>query len=114
MQFKLILALVQDEVVDDVLKAAREAGATGSTVITNARGEGLEQKKTFLGLDLAAQRDVVLLVVEEQLSDAIFARIAAAGQFDERPGTGVAFQVAIEKFVGLESQIKALLQRQPE
>jgi len=111
MQFKLILALVQDTLVDRVLNAAREAGATGSTVITNARGEGLLPQKTFFGRDLTAQRDVVLLVVEERLSDKILTKIAETGQFDERPGTGVAFQLAIENFVGLESRIEALQER---
>lgn len=53
MNFKLILALVDQTKVDPILKAAREAGATGATVITSARGEGLVPKKTFLGLDLA-------------------------------------------------------------
>ena len=111
MQFKLLLALVQDEKVDQVLKAAREAGATGSTVITNARGEGLVRQKTFFGLDLAAQRDMVLFVVEEHLSRVILEKIAEAGEFDERPGTGIVIQVAIEDAIGLSSQIKELRKR---
>jgi hypothetical protein len=56
MQFKLIIALVADDRVEAVLRAARDAGATGSTVITSARGEGLKPVKTFLGLDLADHR----------------------------------------------------------
>jgi hypothetical protein len=78
-RFKLILALVDETKVDPILKAAREAGAPGATVITSARGQGLVPKKTFLGLDLAAQRDVVLLVVEEHLCPAILANVARAG-----------------------------------
>ena len=35
-------------------------GATGATVINNARGEGLNLSKTFLGLTLETQRDVSL------------------------------------------------------
>ncbi|MGD8619253.1 MAG: P-II family nitrogen regulator, partial [Gammaproteobacteria bacterium] len=42
MHFKLIIALVKDNKTDQVITAAREAGATGTTVINNARGEGLE------------------------------------------------------------------------
>ncbi len=41
MRFKLIIAFIEDSKTDDVLEAAREAGATGATVINNARGEGL-------------------------------------------------------------------------
>lgn len=47
MRFKLILAFVEDSKTDVVLDAAREAGATGATVINNARGQGLNQKRTF-------------------------------------------------------------------
>lgn len=39
MRFKLIVALVEDDLTDDVLKAARDAGATGATVINNARAK---------------------------------------------------------------------------
>ncbi len=65
MHFKLILAMVEDSKTNAVMDAARRAGATGATVINNARGEGLALKKTFLGLSLETQRDVVLFLVEE-------------------------------------------------
>ena len=48
MHFKLIIAFVDDAKTDVVMQAAREEGATGATVISNARGEGLAQKKHFL------------------------------------------------------------------
>ena len=49
MRFKLILAFVEESKTDIVLDAARDAGATGATVINNARGQGLNQKRTFFG-----------------------------------------------------------------
>jgi len=110
MKFKLIMALVDDDYTDGIVAAAREAGATGCSVITSARGEGLRREKTFLGLDLSGQRDIVLFLVAEQLSRDILETIAAAGQFDERPGTGIAFQIAIEDAVGLSSQMETLSQ----
>ncbi len=105
MKFKLIVCLVDHVQTDPLLHTAREAGATGSTVITSARGEGLKPAKTFLGLDLVGQRDMVLLLVEEHLSRAILERIAEACHFDDTHGTGIAFQVDIEDAVGLASQI---------
>ena len=68
MHFKLIIALVEDDKTNKVLDAARESGATGATVINQARGEGVEQAKTFFGLSLETQRDVLLFLVEEHLS----------------------------------------------
>ena len=110
MRFKLIMALVDDAHTENILAAAREAGATGCTVITSGRGEGLKPEKTFLGLDLAVQRDLLLFLVAEPLSRVILETIAATGKFDEQPGTGIAFQIGIEDAVGLSSQMETLTQ----
>ena len=50
-------------------------------------GRGVEKSKTFFGLTLETQRDVVLLVVEEHMSRTILETIAKAANFDEKPGT---------------------------
>ncbi len=105
MKFKLIMAMVDNHQTETVLSTARAEGATGATVITSARGEGLKPAKTFLGLELTGQRDVVLLLVEEHLGRTILERIAEACEFDETPGTGIALQIDIEDAVGLSSQI---------
>lgn len=108
MHFKLIVAFVEDTETQAVLEAARKAGATGSTVISQARGEGVEKSKTFFGLTLETQRDVVLLMVEEHLSRSILETIAEAGQFEEKPGHGIAFQVDVEDAVGINHQVRKL------
>ncbi len=105
MKFKLIIAMVDDHKTDDVVDCARNAGATGCTVITSARGEGLKPHKTFLGLDLEGQRDVILLLVEEHLSRDILEGITKTCDFENTPGSGIAFQIDIEDAVGLSSQI---------
>lgn len=110
MKLKLIMALVDDQYSDTVLDAAREAGATGATIITSVRGEGLKKEKTFLGLDLAGQRDLLLFLVAEQRARDILETIATVGRFNEEHGAGIAFQIAIEDAVGLKTQIGALFQ----
>ncbi len=114
MRFKLIITFIEDSKTDLVLEAAREAGATGSTVINQARGEGLKQSRTFFGLNLEVQRDVVLLLVEEHLSRRILERIAEVGEFDEKPGTGIAFQINVQDAVGVSHQIRQLASRVEE
>lgn len=108
MHFKLIIAFLEDRVTDDVLEAARKAGATGSTVINQARGEGVEQSRTFLGLSLDTQRDVALLLVEEHLSRRVLETISEAGRFDEESGTGIAIQIDVEDAIGVSHQIREL------
>jgi len=108
MHFKLIIVMVEDGETNDVLDAAREAGATGCTVLNQARGEGVDPPKTFLGLSIDSQRDVIMLLVEEHLSRQILEHIAEAGSFDETPGTGIAFQIDVEDAVGVRHQISEL------
>ena len=101
MRFKLIIAFVEDTKTAAIMTAAREAGATGCTVISQARGEGLEEHKTFFGLTLATQRDVVLLLVEQHLSRHILEHIGEVGEFDAKPGTGIAVSIDVEDAVGV-------------
>jgi nitrogen regulatory protein PII len=108
MRFKMIVVFVEDGKTNAVLEAARAAGATGSTVINNARGEGLNVSKTFFGLSLETQRDVILLLVEEHRSRNILEEIARAGCFDEEPGTGIAFQIDVEDAVGIMHQAEEI------
>jgi len=109
MHFKLIITLVEDSKTDKVIDAAREAGATGATVINSARGEGMKKSKTFLGLSLETQRDVLLFLVEEHLSRHILEKIAEIGEFDTSPGTGIAFQIDVEDAVGVAHQVEELV-----
>ena len=105
MRFKLIMAMVDAGETDSVLAAGRRSGATGATIITGCRGEGLEPGRTFLGLRLSGQRDILLFLVEEHMGRAVLEGIATAAAFEEKSGTGIAFQIAIEDAVGLSSQI---------
>lgn len=104
MHFKLIVAFVEDNKTDDIMEAARDAGATGCTVINNARGEGIKENKTFFGLTLSTQRDVVLLLVEEHLSRHILEHIGEVGEFDATSGTGIAVLIDVEDAVGVMHQ----------
>ena len=114
MHFKLLIALVNDEKTVAVMKAAREAGATGATVINNARGEGLEKSKTFLGLTLETQRDMVLFLVEEHLSRQIMEKIGEVGEFDTTAGSGIVFQLNVEDAIGVLHQVETLVDKVEE
>lgn len=104
MQFKIILASVKSDLTDSIVDTAKEAGATGATIIP-ARGTGIHEAKTFFGLSLEAQTDIIMFLVEEHIVQKILKAIQQAGEFD-KPGTGIAFVIAVEQVIGLESQIE--------
>jgi hypothetical protein len=108
MHFKMIIVFIEDGKTDAIMDAARAAGATGATVIHNARGEGLKVSKTFLGLTLETQRDVLLFLVEEHLSRRILEEIARIGRLDEDPGVGIAIQIDVEDAMGIVNQATSL------
>ena len=104
MQFKVILASVKPTITDKVVDAAKAAGATGATIIP-ARGTGIHEAKTFFGLTLEAQTDIIMFLLAEHLVQNILDTIAKVGEF-EKPGTGIAFVLPVEQVIGLESQIE--------
>lgn len=108
MHFKLLVVFAEDRKTDTIMQAARESGATGCTVIHHARGQGMKKQTTFFGMSLAAPRDILLMIVEEHLSRKILEHIRDVGEFDVRPGTGVAFQIDVEDAVGVVKQAEKL------
>jgi hypothetical protein len=108
MHFKLLVVFVEDRKTDAIMDAARASGATGCTVINHARGEGLNKPVSFLGMSLSAQRDVLLMLVEEHLSRRILEHIRDVGEFDAKPGTGMAVQIDVEDVVGIVRQAEEL------
>lgn len=112
-KFKLIMVFVNDEKTELVIDAARAAGATGATIIKNARGQGRERRTTFFGLEYLAPRDVILVLVESRRSEEIMQAIVAAGGLDESLDTGLALELDISRALGLTEHIKALAEAKP-
>ncbi|THB77479.1 MAG: P-II family nitrogen regulator [Desulfobulbaceae bacterium] len=103
MKFKIILASVKPNLTDQIVDAAKAAGATGATIIS-ARGTGIREAKTFFGLSLEAQTDIIMFLLEEHRVPKVMEAIGSAGKFD-KPGTGIAFSIPVDSVIGLESQI---------
>jgi len=104
MRFKVILASVKTDISDIVVDAGKKAGATGATIIP-ARGTGIREAKTFFGLTLETQTDIIMFLIEENLVEPILKAVGEAGRFD-KPGTGIAFVLPVDQVIGLESQIE--------
>ena len=60
-KYEMIFCIVNAGFSETVMDAAKEAGARGGTVI-HARGTGQEKAEQFLGISLASEKDIVLIV----------------------------------------------------
>ncbi len=109
MRFNVIFATVKPDISDRVIDAAKNAGATGATIIPS-RGTGVREAKTFFGLTLEAQTDIILFLVEEHITKEVLNVIGSSGKF-HKPGTGIAFVLPVENVIGLESQMASFKEK---
>lgn len=103
MRYKVIVATLKPDVTDAVVDAAKECGISGATIVPG-RGTGVREAKTFLGLTLETQSDVVIFLTEEELVEPLMAAIHTAGRLDEH-GTGVVFVLPVEQVAGIKEAI---------
>lgn len=112
MKFSLVITFVPSESQAKVIDAARGAGATGATILS-ARGAGLKEPKTFLGLKLEKPQDAVLFLVERHHASKILHAIYTAGEM-EKAHNGIVLSLPVDAAMGLESQIPTLTEEAKE
>ena len=96
---ELIYVILNEGASDMVMHAARSAGATGGTVLLG-KGTGSRETGKFLGISLASEKDVVLIVAKADQKAAIMkAIVEQAG-----PGTdagAICFSLPVSQVAGL-------------
>ena len=96
---ELISVIVNAGYAEDIMHAARKAGATGGTII-NARGTGKEEDVKFFGITIVPEKDFLLILAAKDQAQAILEAIRATPCLSE-PGMGIAFCINVECFVPL-------------
>lgn len=87
-QYELLLAITNQGYTDTVMDAAREANASGGTVI-HAKGTGTESAEKFLGVSIAAEKEIVFIVVKTEKKNDIMRSIM------DKAGTGTEAQTIV-------------------
>ncbi len=97
--YDLIITIVNQSYSEDVMEAAKEAGARGGTLI-HARGLGSDEAEKFLGFTIEPEKDIVLNVVKNENKNSIMENISKlAGLKTE--GKGVCFSIPVEDQIGI-------------
>ena len=96
---ELIVVIAEQGYTDMIMSAAREAGAYGGTVI-HAKGTGMEFAEKFMGVSLAAEKEIVLIVAKtEQKNDIMKAVMEKAGL--DSKAKSVVFSLPVTDTAGL-------------
>ncbi|MBC8282620.1 MAG: P-II family nitrogen regulator [Nitrospinae bacterium] len=91
----LITCIVQRGVAEDIIQAAREAGAQGATVHF-ARGMGIRERLGILGVAVEVEKEVIDIVVSRDQVERVFERMYLAGNLDT-PGMGIMYITPLDK-----------------
>ena len=91
----LITCVIQKDQAEQVLEAAKNAGAQGAT-ISYAQGTGIRERMGLIGVTIDEQKEVIRIIVSEEQSELIFETIYLAGQLD-KPGRGIMFMSRLDR-----------------
>lgn len=100
--FELIVAIANEGFNEDVMDAARSAGARGGTIL-HGKGTGSEAAKKFFKVSIAAEKELILIVAKTEEKAAIMRAIlerAGAGT----PAAAIVFSLPVSAIAGFSPQ----------
>jgi nitrogen regulatory protein PII len=93
---EMISVIVNRGYADDIMNAARKAGAKGGTIL-NARGTGKPDDEKFFGITIVPEKEELIILAERENTEAIKAAIEALPCLTT-PGIGIMFTTPVSGF----------------
>ncbi len=100
--YALVIAVAESGFSDEVMDAARSAGAGGGTVIHAKGTAGDQERRKFLGVNLATEKDMVLIVVNQKNRKEVMQAIMDKAGI-KSPAHTILFSLPVEDVAGLKS-----------
>ena len=98
-EYELLIVVSNFGYTNMIMDAAREAGAGGGTVI-HAKGTGMEKAEKFLGVSLAAEKEIIFIVARtEKKTEIMKAVMENAGL--ESKAKSIVFSLPVADTAGL-------------
>ncbi len=95
----LIVTVVAKGFSDVVMEAAKAAGAEGATIF-NARGNGIHESDTVLGVSIQPEKEVLMIVVRKAIRKKVMREICKNAGLNEE-GKGLCFSMPIDELGGV-------------
>lgn len=96
---ELIVVIAEQGYNELIMNAAREAGAYGGTVI-HAKGTGMELAEKFMGVSLAAEKEVIYIVTQTSQKNSIMKAIMEDAGLDSK-AKSICFSLPVTDTAGL-------------
>ena len=96
---ELIVVIAEQGYTELIMDAARGAGAYGGTVI-HAKGTGKEAAEKFMGVSLAAEKEIIFIVAKTEQKNDIMKAIMKDAGLDSK-AKSIAFSLPVTDTAGL-------------
>jgi nitrogen regulatory protein PII len=103
-KYDLIFSVINQGYSDEFMTVAREAGATGGTVI-NARGLAHQGPVKFFGVSVQDEREIIIIVANRDKKAAIMQAVSQAYGITTEAG-GIVFSLPVDRVMGLNLDIE--------
>lgn len=105
-KYHLIITIVSEGYLEQVMDAAKKAGAQGGTVI-RGRGLGNKEAEKLFGFKLEPGRDLILNVVEDNIKNKVMEEITKAVGI-KTSGKGICMSLPVDNAIGIAKNIPDL------
>lgn len=96
---ELLVVVANQGYIETIMDAARRGKAAGGTVI-HAKGTGMEGAEKFLGVSLATEKELVLIVVRHEDKNAVMSAIMEDAGLESR-AKAIVFSLPVTSTAGL-------------
>lgn len=96
---ELICVIVNAGYADDIMFAARDAGATGGTIL-RARGTATGKDASFFGVAIVPEKEFLMILVKKDAYQPILEAVRDCPCLAE-PGVGIVFSMPVDEFFTL-------------
>ena len=94
-QYQLLVCIVNAGFSQNVMEAARAAGARGGTII-RGRGSANPEAEEFFNISIQPDKEVVLIMVKNEMKDAVMTAVFKNSGLST-DGQGIAFSLPVER-----------------
>ncbi len=101
-EYELIIVILNQGYSNTVMDAAREKGAGGGTVI-HAKGTGMEKAEQFLGVSIAAEKEMIFIVTKTKGKNEIMKAIMEKAGMNSK-AKSIVFSLPVTSTAGLRLQ----------
>ncbi len=98
-KYELLVVIANQGYTDMVMDAARTANAAGGTVI-HAKGTGTEHAERFLGVSIAAEKEMIFMVTKREGKNAVMKAVMDKAGINSRAGS-IVFSLPVTETAGM-------------